>query len=94
MIWKHTIFMQDDMILNWVDLLVSLTGDLAGDGFPSSEAFVTDAGGKNKVFLGVGAAKAGPNKGPFVTLVGDKKEKQFDINFRIAVDKKGRFTGV
>jgi RHS repeat-associated protein len=74
--------------------ILSLTGDLAGDGFPSSEAFVTDGSGKNKVFLGVGAAKAGPDKGPFVTLAGDKKEKQFDINVRIAVDKKGNFTGV
>ncbi|WP_374504554.1 RHS repeat domain-containing protein [Flavobacterium sp.] len=74
--------------------ILSLTGDLAGDGFPSSEAFVTDGSGKNKVFLGVGAAKAGPNKGPFVTLAGDKKEKQFDINVRIAVDKKGNFIGV
>lgn len=74
--------------------ILSQTGDLAGDGFPSSEAFVSDGSGKNKVFLGVGAAKAGPSKGPFVTLAGDKKEKQFDINVRIAVDKKGNFTGV
>jgi RHS repeat-associated protein len=74
--------------------ILSLKGDLAGDGFPSSEAFVVDGTGKNKVFLGVGAAKAGPDKGPFVTLAGDKKEKQFDINVRIAVDKRGRFTGV
>lgn len=74
--------------------ILSLTGDLAGDGFPSTEAFVTDAGGKNKVFLGVGAAKAGPDKGPLWTLMGDKKEKQFDINLRIAVDKNGKFTGV
>jgi len=74
--------------------ILSLTGDLAGDGFPSSEAFVTDGSGKNKVFLGVGAAKAGPNEGPFVTLAGDKKEKQFDMNVRIAVDTKGNFTGV
>lgn len=29
-----------------------------------------------------------------MTLAGDKKEKQFDINVRITVDKKGRFTGV
>ncbi len=74
--------------------VLSLTGELAGDGFPSSEAFLVDGTGKNKVFLGVGAAKAGPNEGPFVTLAGDQKEKQFDINLRIAVDKKGNFTGV
>lgn len=74
--------------------ILNLTGDLAGDGFPSSEAFVTDGVGKNKVFLGVGPAKAGPDKGPFVTLAGDKKEKQFDINVRIAVDRNGNFTGV
>ncbi len=73
--------------------ILSLTGDVAGDGFPSSEAFVRDAK-SNSVFLGVGAAKAGPNKGPFVTLAGDKKEKQFDINLRIAVNKDGVFTGV
>ncbi|MCS3556780.1 MULTISPECIES: RHS repeat domain-containing protein [unclassified Sphingobacterium] len=74
--------------------ILSLTGDLAGDGFPSSEAFVVDGTGKNKVFLGVGAAKAGSDKGPFWALLGDKREKQFDINLRIAVDKKGNFTGV
>jgi RHS repeat-associated protein len=74
--------------------VLNLTGDLSGDGFPSSEAFVVDGTGKNKVFLGVSAAQAGPDKGPFRTLAGDKKEKQFDINVRIAVDKKGKFTGV
>ena len=74
--------------------ILNLQGDLAGDGFPSTEAFVVDGSGKNKIFLGVGAAKAGPNEGPFVTLAGDKKEKQFDINVRIAVDKNGNFTGV
>jgi hypothetical protein len=73
--------------------VLSLTGDLSGDGFPSSEAFVKDAKG-NSVFLGVGAAQSGPNKGPFVTLGGDKKEKQFGINLRISVDKNGVFNGV
>jgi hypothetical protein len=74
--------------------VLSLTGDLAGDGFPSSEAFVVDRTGKNKVFLGVGAAKAGPTGGPTWTLKSDKKEKQFDFNVRIAVDKEGEFKGV
>ena len=74
--------------------ILSLKGDLAGDGFPSSEVFVTDKTGKNKIFLGVGAAKSGPNEGPFLTLMGDKKEKQFDIDVQIDVDKNGIFRGV
>jgi len=73
--------------------ILSLTGDIAGDGFPSTEAFVKDAKG-NAIFMGVGAAKAGAVKGPTITLAGDKKEKQFDINMRIAVDKNGVFQGV
>ena len=73
--------------------ILSLTGSVSGDGFPSSEAFVRDAN-NNSVFLGVGPAKAGPDKGPFVTLAGDKKQKQFGVNLRIAVDKDGNFTGV
>ncbi len=73
--------------------ILSLTGDIAGDGFPSIEAFVKDAKG-NAIFMGVGAAKSGAVKGPTITLAGDKKEKQFDINMRIAVDKDGVFHGV
>jgi hypothetical protein len=72
---------------------LSITGDVAGDGFPSTEAFVSDQYG-NSVFLGVGEAKAGPDYGPFILLMGDRKEKQFNINTKIAVDKDGKFTGV
>lgn len=73
--------------------ILSLTGDIAGDGFPSSEAFVKDAKG-TAIFMGVGPAKAGAVIGPTITLAGDKKEKQFDINMRISVDKNGNFNGV
>nr|WP_295200383.1 RHS repeat-associated core domain-containing protein [Sediminibacterium sp.] len=72
---------------------LSLSGSISGDGFPSTEAFVTDKAG-NSLFLGVGSAKSGPNKGPFRTLAGDKQQKQFGINIRIAVDKDGNFMGV
>jgi RHS repeat-associated protein len=73
--------------------ILSLTGEISGDGFPSTEAFVRD-GKSNSVFLGVGATKKGSIKGPLWTLMGDKKEKQFNVNVRIAVDKNGNFTGV
>jgi RHS repeat-associated protein len=94
----HDIDVWTDMFINTTEngdgsSTLSIRGNIAGDGFPSSEAFVSDDFG-NSVFLGVGAAKAGPNKGPFIKLAGDKKEKQFGINTRIAVDKGGRFTGV
>jgi RHS repeat-associated protein len=73
--------------------VLSISGNIAGDGFPSTEAFVKDASG-TAIFLGVGAAKAGPNSGPFITLAGDKKEKQFEINLKISVDKDGKFNGI
>lgn len=74
--------------------VLSLTGSVSGDGFPSSEAYITDIFGSNSIFLGVGAAKAGPVKGPTVTLAGDKKEKQFGIGLKVAVDVNGEFQGV
>ena len=89
----------------WTDVFVNVTefddgssklninGRVQGDGFPSSEAFVSDQSGTS-IFLGVGAAQAGPNEGPFVTLAGDKKQKQFDININISVDSDGNFNGV
>lgn len=73
--------------------ILSLTGSIAGDGFPSSEAFVKDAKG-TAIFMGTGSAKAGAVVGPTWTLLGDAKEKQFDINMRISVDKNGVFQGV
>jgi len=94
----HDIDVWTDLFINTSEnkdgsSILSITGDIAGDGFPSSEAFVSDDAGTS-IFLGVGAAKAGPNEGPFVTLAGDKKEKQFDVNLRISVDKNGYFQGV
>lgn len=73
--------------------ILSITGDVSGDGFPSTEAFVKDSKG-NSIFLGVGPAKAGKIKGPMWTLLGDENVRQFDIKIRIDVNKNGIFIGV
>jgi hypothetical protein len=64
-----------------------------GDQFPTAEAFVSDAFG-NSVFLGAAPAQAGPNEGPFLTLLGDAKKDMMKIGVSIEVDADGRFTGV
>jgi len=89
----HTDLNFDVTQLDGGNQLLNITGRIGGDGFPSAEAFVNDANG-NSVFLGVGAAQAGPNKGPFVTLAGDDNVKMFDVNINIITDKDGIFTGV
>ncbi|SIT17313.1 hypothetical protein [Belliella pelovolcani] len=73
--------------------ILSIVGQISGDQFPNAEGFVTD-NDKNSIFLGAFQSKAGPNKGPFVTLMGDKKKPMFDVNISIMVNQDGIFQGV
>jgi RHS repeat-associated protein len=69
--------------------LLSVSGDLKGDNFPSTEAFITDPNGSN-VFIGVGFYEGSP----FSSLDGENKRDITSFSFGIQTDKKGNFTGV
>ena len=73
--------------------LLSISGEISGDTFPNAEAIVSDADG-NSIWLGSFATKSGPNKGPFITLAGDKNKSMVNINASIITNSKGIFTGV
>ena len=95
---SHDIDVWTDININVINnkdgsSILTLKGMVSGDGFPSTEAFVSDSKG-NSIFIGVGKAKAGEIVGPTYTIAGDKKQKQFDVNIKIAVDSKGVFQGV
>jgi hypothetical protein len=68
---------------------LSISGTFTGDEFPSTEAFIIDQSGNNKVFLG-----AKMEQGGIGSLYGDNKEKLFNVNMQIQIDKDGNFTGV
>jgi hypothetical protein len=72
--------------------VVTLSGKISGDGFPSAEAFVSDKKG-NKVFLGAFATSSGPSRGPFLTLLGEGSTPMINVNLSIVV-KNGVFQGV
>jgi RHS repeat-associated protein len=75
---------------------LSLSGQLTGDNFPSTEAFINDPSGQG-LFLGVGqiGADVGRNTGPFTELPGQNSDNPItSFNLTITTDKKGNFTGV
>ena len=69
--------------------MLNVSGDLKGDNFPSTEAFITDPNGNN-VFIGVGFYEGSP----FSSLDGENKRDITSFSFGIQTDKKGNFTGV
>jgi len=69
--------------------ILSITGSFKGDIFPSTEAFITDQSGKNKLFLGANMEKGGVGD-----LFGDNKMNLFNVNMQVGIDKSGNFTGV
>lgn len=68
---------------------LSVSGSFSGDQFPSTEAFITDQSGKNKVFLGAQMEQGGVGD-----LFGDNNKPLFNVNMKVSFDKKGNFTGV
>lgn len=75
---------------------LTVSGQLTGDNYPSTEAFISDPSGQN-LFIGVGqiGADVGRNTGPFTELAGEGKDNPItSFNFTITTDKKGNFTGV
>lgn len=73
--------------------ILSITGSIKGDAFPSAEAFVRDNAG-NSIFLGVSPAAYGPNYGPFIALAGNNKLPMIAVNISIVVNNKGVFIGI
>jgi len=69
--------------------ILTVTGSFTGDGFPSTESFITDQSGKTKLFLGAQKEKGGVH-----SLVGDNKKPLFNVNMQIMFNDKGNFTGV
>ncbi|MEW6774624.1 MAG: hypothetical protein AB1304_11610 [Bacteroidota bacterium] len=69
--------------------ILNVSGSFTGDKFPSTEAFITDQSGKTKLFLG-----AKMETGGITDLYGDNKEKLFNVNMQIQIDKSGNFIGV
>lgn len=68
---------------------LNVSARFTGDGFPSTEAFITDQSGKGKVLLGAHKEKGGLGK-----LFGENKRPTFNVNLLITIDKDGNFTGV
>jgi hypothetical protein len=68
---------------------VSVSASIVGDSYPSTEAFMQDASGKNGVFIGVSMEQGG-----LPDLAGDNRNTLINTSFQITTDGKGNFTGV
>ena len=73
--------------------MLSISGQISGDQFPSAEAFVSDDYGTS-IFLGTAPTSYGPVDGPTKQLKGDKDLPMINVNIRIAVGENGAFQGV
>ena len=76
--------------------ILTISGKLTGDDFPSTEAFISDPSGQN-LFIGVGQIDKGVDKdwGPLNELYGEHKNNPItNFNFTVITDKEGNFTGV
>ncbi len=73
------------------DQTLTITGELTGDNFPATEAFVTDPSGQS-VFLATG----GPPRfaTPFINLMGDNQRPIADIDVTVNTDEHGNFVSV
>jgi hypothetical protein len=77
-----------DIVENKTKGILSITGLVTGDVFPSTEAFVADQSGR-RVFLG-----AKFEEGGLGALVGDNQKFPFEVNMQIRFDKDGNFKAV
>jgi RHS repeat-associated protein len=68
---------------------VSVSASIMGDSYPSTEAFMQDASGKNGIFIGVSMEQGG-----LLDLAGDNRNTLINTSFQITTDGKGNFTGV
>jgi hypothetical protein len=75
------------------DGVLSISGQVRGDKFPSAEAFVSDDFG-TAIFLGVAPTSGDRQWGPLRELAGDRNLPMIDVNVRIAVGDNGAFQGV
>jgi RHS repeat-associated protein len=86
----HSSIAIKETVSKFGDGVLSVSGNVSGDRFPSTEAFIVDQSGKNKVFLGAKFQEGDPVK----DLWGDQKNKLMNVDLQIKFDKKGNFTAV
>ena len=68
---------------------LQIAGDVTGDIFPSTEAFIVDQSGNQKLYLG-----AVKESGGLKDLFGEYQEGLFKINITVLFNENGNFTGV
>lgn len=73
------------------DQTLTITGELTGDNFPATEAFITDPSGQS-VFLATGGPPAIAT--PFINLMGDRQRPITDISVTFNTDENGNFVSV
>jgi len=75
------------------DGVLSISGQIRGDQFPSAEAFVSDDCGTS-IMLGTFATSGGRQLGPIKDLAGDRDLPMMDVNIKLSVGEDGAFQGV
>ncbi len=70
---------------------LTVTGQLTGDDFPATEAFITDPNGQS-VFLGTGGPPSVAT--PFLNLIGGFERDIADISVTINTDEDGNFVSI
>ncbi|MNT78041.1 hypothetical protein D3C72_2172370 [compost metagenome] len=68
---------------------MSISATASGDGFPSTESYITDSTG-NSVFIGVSKLEGSP----FTSLKGEGTKPLFNANIQIKFDSNGTFQNV
>jgi RHS repeat-associated protein len=81
------------LTINATDGVLTISGTITGDQFPSAEAYVTDDFGTS-IFLGTFAASGNRQLGPVLNLAGDRDLPMIDVDIRISIGKEGDFRGV
>ncbi|MBK9730302.1 MAG: hypothetical protein IPO83_03270 [Chitinophagaceae bacterium] len=89
----YDIDLHNRLSIDAMDGMLSISGQINGDQFPSTELFVSDDYGTS-IFLGTAPTSYGPIEGPTKQLRGDKDLPMINVNIRISVGENGAFQGV
>jgi len=75
--------------------LITISGTVTGDAFPSSELYISQEDGTNGVFLGVSPAQFNEHAGPYFALAGNNSRPMMSINpTTIVFDANNNIKGV
>ena len=69
--------------------ILSISANITGDNFPSTESFISDSAG-NSVFIGISALQGNP----FTSLKGEGGKEMINTNPQINFDSNGTFQNV